>query len=150
MQADEIKSGEITYTHKNYAGKVDILVLEDVTGEGYKYGRVFADVDTRRDLVTDDKGNPVLDKDGNEQYTETTTTKTRVENSTGKLVEFEVNRGLSTGQWVGFSAKAGNDQMITTMFQLTPVRDIPASAWRDGESVYHNRSEEHTSELQSP
>lgn len=142
IEADEIKSGEITYTHKNYAGKVDILVLEDVTGEGYKYGRVFADVDTTsNEVAVKDENGKEPDKEGwipTYETVTTTTTKTRVENSTGKLVEFEVNRGLSTGQWVGFSAKAGNDQMITTMFQLTPVRDIPASAWRDGESVYHN------------
>ena len=35
-----VKQGDIAYVHKNYAGDIDILVLEDVTGVGYTYGRI--------------------------------------------------------------------------------------------------------------
>ena len=35
-----VKKSDITYAHRNYAGEIDILVLEDVTGAGYTYGRM--------------------------------------------------------------------------------------------------------------
>lgn len=139
IESEEIKSAGIAYTHKNYAGKVDILVLEDVTGEGYKYGRVFADVTTTESQVPIKPDKPEGDKDDKKieyETVTTTTTITYIRNRTGELAKFEVNRGLSTGDWVGFASRAGNDQMVTSMFQLTPVRNVPASAWREGESVY--------------
>ncbi len=127
IQADVIKGESVVYTHKNYAGKVDILVLDDVTGEGYKYGRVFVYTD-----IQDEEGKNV-----------TTTTVIRQSRNGAEvdLAEFTVNRGLSGGEWVGFSAKAANSQAFTSLFKLTPVRGVPAAAWRqNNEAVYVNNT----------
>ena len=51
--------------------------------------------------------------------------------------QFDIDRGLSTGDWVGFSTRLGNDQMITRMYVLEEVKNVPASAWRSGESIYY-------------
>ena len=122
-----IKNNKIAYAHKNYAGKIDILVLEDATGDGYLYGRAFVDVQ----YGYDDQGNRV-------ETGVTTWIKCGNNGAEKVLVEFNVNRGLSTGDWIGFSSKAGNDQFITSMFPLTAVKNVPASAWRDRNTVYYN------------
>ena len=122
-----IKNNKIAYAHKNYAGKIDILVLEDATGDGYLYGRAFVDVQ----YGYDDQGNRV-------ETGVTTWIKCGNNGAEKVLVEFNVNRGLSTGDWIGFSSKAGNDQFITSMFPLTAVKNVPSSAWRDRNTVYYN------------
>ena len=123
-----IKGDKIAYAHKNYAGKIDILVLEDVTGDAYLYGRATVQVNYAEDPET-----------GEWVQTSVTTWIKRGDNGAEKvLVEFTVNRGLSTGDWVGFSSRAGNDQYITSMFPLTEVKNVPSSAWRDRNTVYYN------------
>ena len=155
VQADVIKNAQISYTHKNYAGQVDVLVLENVTGDGYQYGRVFADVkDTEVQVaVKDEQGRDPTDENWVPTYEirVNTATTTRICQSRNgaevTLVEFKTNRGLSTGQWMAFSVKAQDNQMVgmkeplvTSMVPLTPVRDVPSDAWRndgnDYESVY--------------
>lgn len=127
IQADVIKGENVAYTHKNYAGKVDILVLDDVTGEGYKYGRVFVYTD-----IEDEEGKNVTTTTVIRQY------KNGVEVD---LAKFTVNRGLSGGEWVGFSAKADDNQMFTSLFKLEPVKNVPAAAWRqNNEAVYINNT----------
>ena len=54
------------------------------------------------------------------------------------MAKFEVDRGLSTGQWIGVSVRSDNSQIVTQMVVLKAVKNVPASAWRGGESVYVN------------
>lgn len=38
-----VPAGKIAYVHKDYAGKIDVVVLEDVTGDLYEYGFLTKD-----------------------------------------------------------------------------------------------------------
>ena len=119
LDAEVIDSEQVLFAHKNYAGEVDILVLESATGDTLRYGRVLVNVETS-------------EATGEETVT------TTIQSSSGKIAEFTVDRGLSTGQWIGFSTQQGNPQLITKMVILKAVKDVPAGAWRGGESVYYN------------
>ena len=120
-----ISSDQVLFAHKNYADKVDILVLENTTGDSLYYGRVFVSTKTTGE--------------GENQVTEVTTTVYRGNNGAEqKVAEFTVDRGLSTGQWIGVSVRSDNSQIVTQMVVLKAVKNVPASAWRGGESVYVN------------
>ena len=114
-----ISSDQVLFAHKNYADKVDILVLENTTGDSLYYGRVFVST------TVNEAG-------------ETTKVETSVQSSSGEVAKFEVDRGLSTGQWIGVSVRSDNSQIVTQMVVLKAVKNVPASAWRGGESVYVN------------
>ena len=114
-----ISSDQVLFAHKNYADKVDILVLENTTGDSLYYGRVFVST------TVNEAG-------------ETTKVETSVQSSSGEVAKFEVDRGLSTGQWIGVSVRSDNSQIVTQMVVLKAVKNVPASAWRSGESVYVN------------
>ena len=87
-----ISSDQVLFAHKNYADKVDILVLENTTGDSLYYGRVFVSTKTTGE--------------GENQVTEVTTTVYRGNNGAEqKVAEFTVDRGLSTGQWIGVSVR---------------------------------------------
>ena len=120
-----ISSDQVLFAHKNYADKVDILVLENTTGDSLYYGRVFVSTKTTGE--------------GENEVTEVTTTVYRGNNGAEqKVAEFTVDRGLSTGQWIGVSVRSDNSQIVTQMVVLKAVKNVPASAWRGGESVYVN------------
>lgn len=142
IEAEEIKSSEIAYTHKNYAGKVDILVLEDVTGEGYKYGRVFAEMsDDRNKPLKDHLGHDPKDNDWIPTYEQkaTITVHCAQDGKDVQLAELYLTNGYMAGQWVGFSTKADAPNDLSRMFRLTAVRGVPAEAWREENgSVYFN------------
>ena len=121
-----IEREQISVAHKNYAGKVDILVLSNVTGTGLTYGRVDVDVETTYNEETHE-----------EVVTKVTTTIHDRDHTGTSLGQFTVDRGLSTGQWIGFSTQLGNPQLITRLVLLEAGEDVPASAWRNGESVYY-------------
>lgn len=129
LTAEVIDSEQVLFAHKNYAGKVDILVIKNVTGSGLLYGRVRVSTTTRFDEETQEE---VVTK------VETTILDRDHSGDSSALGQFNVDRGLSTGQWIGFSTRAGNDQHVTRMVILEAVKNVPASAWRGGESVYYN------------
>jgi len=142
IEAESIPSSQIAYAHKNYAGQVDILVLDDVTGEGYKYGRIFAE-------MSDNTGKPLPDgqghKPGDDDWIPTYEQKATIVVCRGKdgkevqIAQLTVNSNYMEGQWVGFANKADNPNDLTNMFRLTAVHDVPATAWREeGETLYHN------------
>jgi len=45
LAQSQISASQILYTHTDYAGKIDIIVLNDVTGDCYSYGFVKSDVE---------------------------------------------------------------------------------------------------------
>ncbi len=126
LSAEVIDSEQVLFAHKNYAGEVDILVLQSATGDSLRHGRVLVNVEV--DSITG----------------ETTKVKTSIQNrdhsgtGSGALAYFEVDRGLATGQWIGVSTRTDNSQIVTGMVVLKAVKNVPASAWRSGESVYYN------------
>ena len=125
LTANVIDSEQVLFAHKNYADQVDILVLAGTAGDNLYYGRAFVSVQTTGE--------------GENQVTNVTTTVCRGNNGVQQeLVKFEVDRGLTTGQWIGFATQPGNNQLVTRMVMLKAVKNVPASAWRGGESVYVN------------
>ena len=40
VTANTVSAGKITFLHKDSAGSADLIVLDDVTGDGYTYGRI--------------------------------------------------------------------------------------------------------------
>lgn len=121
-----IEREQISAAHKNYAGKVDVLVISNVSGTGLAYGRVRVEVESTYD-----------EENQEEVVSKVTTIIQDRDHVSTPLGQFNVDRGLSTGQWIGFSTQLGNDQMITQMVILDAVKNVPASAWRNGESVYY-------------
>lgn len=41
-----IASSRVRYARKNFAGQIDVLVLNDATGDGYTYGMIYSEDDT--------------------------------------------------------------------------------------------------------
>lgn len=151
IETDEIKNAGIAYTHKNYAGKVDILVVDDVTGEGYKYGRVFVSSENKdADVPIKDVNGKAPDEEGwiPTYRTETTTTTTTkiCRSRDGReiiLLESAILRGHTTGQWMGISTKADNG-VVSGRILLEAVENVPAEAWRDNNSSVYVGGELYT------
>ena len=125
LGAEIIDSEQVLFAHKNYAGEVDILVLESVSGDTLRYGRVLVNVS-------------INSATGEESVTTTVQNRDHSGTGNGALAYFEVDRGLATGQWIGVATQPDNSQIVTSMVVLTAVKNVPASAWRGGENVYHN------------
>lgn len=77
-----VSANDISYARTDYAGKVDLIVLDDVTGDAYQYG------------IISNTSEP--DKDGN-----TTTT---FQNSNGSVTISGATLGFSGGEFVGWAS----------------------------------------------
>lgn len=151
IQRDDITVGEIpaskvAYRHMNYAGEVDAVILNDVTGDRYTYG--IAKVETKSDSqeishdVTDNENKNSEDKadDKTENKNETSKTSSTVTTYTtyttvtngDKNVTVTGGRSFKNGQFVGVVPSAvsseGDTPRATGSVVLKQVEKLSSMA----------------------
>ncbi len=105
---------DVVYSHTNWAGKIDMLILNDATGDAYSYGFLKYDVDSTAG-----------------------TTQTSLTNSAGTTNPLGfILSGMFTGTPVGLCYNADNSAILSSV-RLTRVDGVPRAAFTtDGENVY--------------
>lgn len=123
---DIVKKENVLYARKNYADKVDILILSATVGDTLYYARAYV---TETTTTTGE---------GDEATTTTKTTTVLKNGKNDKIAEFTVDRGLSTGQWIGFSLSPTNPNLMTSMVVLKEIKNVSVSDFRDNKTAYVN------------
>lgn len=111
---------EVVYSHKNWAGKIDMLILNDATGDAYTYGFL------NYDQSTDNTG-----------PTPVTTVSASVTNSEGTTSPAaNILSGMFTGTPVGLCYN-GEGSSILSAVRLTRVDNVArADFTTEGDNVY--------------
>lgn len=129
LNAGLIPSGQIQYARTNWAGQVDLVVLNRKTGE--IYGRVFWETTSTDELVEDANGK----KPGDDGYVETTETKytekigVRFGNGADdKVGPFKMRYNVQNGDYVAVTLNRGNTG-FSSLIELTRLDDVSKSSW---------------------
>ena len=116
LLVDSVPASRILYTATNSAGEIDVLVLDDVTGDAYTYG-IFSS-------GTKTEGN------GNMQVTNRTVA---VENSAGLSQECLTGTAVPDGQVGGLVPSS--DGRVAGLLVLEEAEDVPRSAFDGTDTV---------------
>lgn len=120
LTQSSIGTARISYVHLNYSGKVDILVLNDVTGDLYTYGQaVFTEASSGSGI--DDYQNATV----------------AVENSDGKSNAFECGNAFKDGAYIGIAPSA-NGKDLAKAITLSKLANVSGNAWNGNDSVTVN------------
>ncbi|MEG1917016.1 MAG: S-layer homology domain-containing protein [Oscillospiraceae bacterium] len=116
-----IGGGRIVYAGYDWANRVNLLILGDVAGNGYLYGRLGVTPGETHIKTT-------VDADG-VTHTQTITDPSTVTLSygEGKMKTFTTNSVYTSGDYVGIAVAA--DGSIAGVTPLMAARDVPNSAW---------------------
>jgi hypothetical protein len=113
IRGGSVSPSKISYVRKDWAGRVSVLVLDDVTGNGYTYGK------------------PSTTSDGEAG------TLLSLEYGNGKtLGPIGCNYGFS-GKYIGV-ALSGDGQQVTRLVNLNEVGKVSNSAWSGNTLVMAN------------
>ncbi len=121
-----VKQSDIVYAHRNYAGDIDILVLEDVTGAGYLYGRI--EVSTVETGTSVD-GSPISNK------------VITVQNGTSTGAGSYICSAFRDGDWGGIvpgQESVGNYKRLSAYVVLKEIEGVSASDFRSSSVVVVN------------
>ena len=121
-----VKQSDIVYAHRNYAGDIDILVLEDVTGAGYLYGRI--------EVSTVETGTSV---DGSHISNKVIT----VQNGTSTGAGSYICSAFRDGDWGGIvpgQESVGNYKRLSAYVVLKEIEGVSASDFRSSSVVVVN------------
>ncbi|WP_409968956.1 S-layer homology domain-containing protein [Bengtsoniella intestinalis] len=113
----KVYSDKITYVGKDWRGDVNILVLNDVTGNNYTYG--LAKVDTTTETEYDDEGKPMGTSSSHQLS---------VSNGDTTVGPFKRPNSSYAGSFIGIVASV-NGQQVAAVKELTRLKNIPNSAW---------------------
>jgi len=109
-----LPSSRVTYARTNWAGKVDLIILDGVSYSTTLYGRA----QVTRQVQVDDSGKTV--------------DQLRVDSPSGLLGPYELRGSVRTGDYVAIVR--GLNGGYADLEVLTPLRDVPNTAWT-GDSV---------------
>ena len=115
----KIAASQIDYVRRDWAGRVDLLVLNDATGDRYHYGIIS---------YTAAKTETYEDKDKKERYTETSPATVKVTNGDGvfgpyNTIEQQRNRGY------GGLIPTADGKKLAKSIPLEKVGAANAAAW---------------------
>ena len=114
-----IPSSSVDYIRKNYAGKVDIMVLNNVTGDRYIYGRIRVHIS---EISSGEEGqNPRYEYSYELQYGK--------DGEAQSIGPFKNVSFSSTGQWGGI-VPSSDGSRATSYVVLDKLSNVPVSAWR--------------------
>lgn len=120
LDAVKIPAASVVYAEKNYAEKVHILVLDNVTGDAYTYGRYNftpAEYTEEGDFLSN--------------------ARISVENGNGVSAEAECGGGYKDGAFGGlaFYTDSGGTTRLAGTAQMKQLEDVDNSAWNGSASV---------------
>lgn len=122
LTTSEIKENQIKYAHTNWAGEVDLIVLNRATGE--LYGRVFWEM-IRLDGQYDEEGNQLYDERLGVEYGNGLSERTKT---------FSMGYHVRTGDYVVAKINRGGTG-FSMMVKLTELKDVSANAWIGEDAV---------------
>ena len=124
-----IPKNQIRAIHKNSSGVVDVIVMNNVTGDAYMYGMMVAKVETTRTPITDDQGNVT----GYEEDTKTTW-------SLVNRTKFDFNELAGyIGPHKGFAGiVADSKKLIISTLDLAEYQVTPADFFEQNGRYYVN------------
>lgn len=105
-----VSASKVSYVGKDWAGRVNLLVLNDVTGNCYTYGRA--------DVGTGDQTSTLSVAYGNGSATPA----------------YENHYYCANGSYVGVAAAASGSR-VTALVALEGIKNVPNSAWSGKTSV---------------
>jgi hypothetical protein len=119
LTSAEIPSSQIVYARTNWAGKVDLIVLNNTKSSTVIYGRVFWEV-TRIPASEDDP-------DAEDTYEEKLGV--RYGNGTDdKVGPFSMKYNVQTGDYVAVTVNRGKTG-FSSLIKLTALKNVSNSAW---------------------
>lgn len=121
-----VSSGKISYMGKDWRGDVNILVLDDVTGDNYTYG--LATVETTKTYEYDDNGG-VTGSDSTHVL--------EVKNGETTVGSFTRSSSKYDGEFIGIAVSVGGEK-IAGIKELTSLKNVPNTAWLDENTVLYN------------
>ena len=128
LTVDTVDASKIVYLRRNYAGKVDLLVLDDVTGDCYTYGIAS----------TDTKTSPGLG-DSDMSYSNMLTT---VTNRDGSLTTIG-STNFRDGQFIGLAASLASldgSPRIAGSVELKSVKNVSLSNFNTQTNIFFSGS----------
>ena len=118
-----MNSGKITYVGKDWKNRVNILVLNDVTGNNYTYGRAEVTSVSQPSGVGDETGT----------YNERSIA---VVNGNGKVGPFISGLNVQSGDYIGMAVTVGGNK-IASIKTLKEISNVSNSAWIDEHTIIH-------------
>ena len=109
-----VPAGDISYARTNYAGKVDLIVLDDVTGDAYQYGIVSVS-STTTTASEPDKDDEDEDPFAPAPGTQTTTYTITFRNSHGSFTITSGAPQYAGGSFMGWAAATSADGSQSTL-----------------------------------
>lgn len=142
-----VEQAKVKLARRNDAGKIDLLVLDNVTGDRYVYGipfieKVVSSYEKKQDGV-DAQGNPNMVNDLDKPIYERAM---RIENGKGKSDPFTPVSAPS-GTWIGVATSKMKFQasdslaisQVADFVVLTQVSNVTNNQWLDEETVQINQ-----------
>lgn len=115
-----VKAQDISYVGKDWRGDVNVLILDDVTGNNYAYGRA----NVTKETVS-----------GNFNTVNTYTL--AVTNGNETTSAYQTTGNYTSGTYLGI-APTIDGQKIASVATLTALEDVANSAWLDSSTVVVN------------
>lgn len=122
-----VPKGNITYVRYNDNGKVDMLILDNVTGDRYTFGMAKVEKEVTTDPGADGELGTGDDKTS-------TTTALYLVTETGEHGPY-MNGGLSSGTWVGLVLMEGTT-ILPSYQELEKLKSVSNESWESETSVY--------------
>lgn len=119
LTQEKVSSSQIDYTALDYAGRVQILVLEDATGECYTYGRFVV------------KGQKEYDSDGDEYIARSIC----VEYDNDKITDPVSSNGKYQSDVFGGLVASADGGTVAKSVTLKKLSKVPNSAWDEKEKT---------------
>jgi hypothetical protein len=120
IRISTVPSSKIVYVGKNWAGNVSILVLDNVTGDSYTYGRAT-----------------VTETEMSDNFGTYMARSISVTNGSGTSGPFSAQYGIQDGEFVGVAVSADKSS-IGSYVSLTRALGVPNSAWIGSTAVVIN------------
>lgn len=121
LTMDKIPSSQVDYVRRDWAGRVDLLVLNDATGDQYQYGTIrFTDAEGGNDS-----------KDMSDVGTPATISLTNGEGTFGPYTSLSGYKNRSYG---GLIATAGGEKLAKVV-ELKKLGTVKADAWSKDDKV---------------
>ena len=123
IRMTSVPKEKILHSRMNDNGKVDLLVLNNVTGDRVVYGRAFVE-----EKVEDYVFNGVHGQDKREELT--------IKTATGDIGPY-LNGGMRSGDWAGIVVDAQNKKVVAYV-KLEKLTNVTNAAWEDEDTVVFN------------
>lgn len=128
-----IPSSGIVYARTNWAGKIDLILLSNITGSDYQFGRLHYEMGYSEGKYDDD-GNIKSVSNRGDRLSLITGNGTAISNlSTGGFTVVD-DAEVHDGDFVGIKLNKRGDQ-IETMLLLSKYGNVSNSAWSNNSSV---------------